>query len=145
MNVLILHRVPYGRIEYERGIDHNLHDVTYLGTRDALATLPLGLRHQSVVRPGERNAYDEALAWDGLKRRQFDRIVSLSEYELLDAARLRESLGVQGPTVREVQLVRDKVLMKQAVEDAGIRVPRFARLQALLEGEGQRSGADRRC
>lgn len=136
MNVLILHRVPYGRIEYERGIDHNLHDVTYLGTRDALATLPLGLRHQSVVRPGERNAYDEALAWDGLKRRQFDRIVSLSEYELLDAARLRESLGVQGPTVREVQLVRDKVLMKQAVEDAGIRVPRFARLQALLEGGG---------
>jgi hypothetical protein len=133
MKILILHRVPYGRIEYERGIDHDIHDVTYLGTQEALATLPSTLRHWPVVRPGERSAFEEALDWRDLQPSQFDRVISLSEYELLDAAKLRELLYIEGPTVQDVELVRDKVLMKRAVGAAGIRVPRFARLRALLE------------
>jgi hypothetical protein len=133
MKILILHRVPYERIQYERGIDHGIHDVTYLGTKQALATLPAALRHQAVVRPGMRSAFEEALEWRELRHRQFDRVISLSEYELLDAAKLRELLGIDGPTVHDVALVRDKVLMKSAVGNAGIRIPRFARLRALLE------------
>ncbi|CAE6963683.1 hypothetical protein R75471_06824 [Paraburkholderia domus] len=135
MKILILHRVPYGRIQYERGIDHDVNDVTYLGTKEALATLPSGLRHQAVARPGMRSAFEEALDWCDLRHSQFDRVISLSEYELLDAAKLRELLGIQGPSLQDVQLVRDKVLMKHAVGTAGIRIPRFARLRALLEKE----------
>src|SRR4051812_11199837 len=103
MKILILHRVPYGRIEYERGIDHDVHDVTYLGTKEALATVPPNLRHRAVMRPGERSAYEEATDWDGLAHSRFERIISLSEYELLDAARLREVLHVEGPNVADVQ------------------------------------------
>lgn len=139
MNILILHRIPYAKIEYHRGIDHERHDVTYFGIAAALATLPAGLRCTRIERPGERTAFDEACAWLDAEPRAFDRIISLSEYELLDAARLRERHGVDGAGVEQVTLARDKVLMKGAVERAGLRVPRFLPLAVLLD-EPERAG-----
>lgn len=132
MNILILHRVPYQRIDYARGIDHNQHDVTYFGVRDTLDTLPTDLPCIKVERPGKASAFEEARAWLEAQLQQFDRVIALSEYELLDAARLREWLGVPGATVDEVSLVRDKLLMKRAVAQAGLRVPRFMPLHAFL-------------
>jgi hypothetical protein len=63
MKILILHRVPYPRIEYHRGINHDLHDVTYLGKQAAIDTLPSDLRCHRVTRPGVASAYDEAQQW----------------------------------------------------------------------------------
>jgi len=137
MKILVLHRVPYAKIEYHRGISHDRHEVTYFGTDRALATLPPGLRCERVSRPGVRPAFDEAREWLARRPRTFDRIISVSEYELLDAARLREHLGVPGAPVEQVALARDKVLMKQAVQQAGLRVPRFLPLPRLLERDGR--------
>ncbi|AYN38370.1 ATP-grasp domain-containing protein [Streptomyces dangxiongensis] len=136
MKILILHRVPYFKIEYHRGISHDRHEVTYLGTDQALATLPPGLRCERVSRPGTRPAFEEARDWLAQQPRDFDRVISMSEYELLDAARLREHLGVPGAPVDQVALARDKVLMKQAVGEAGLRVPRFVPLPRFLEPDG---------
>ena len=112
MNILVLHRVPYPRIEYARGIDHDRHEVTYFGVPELLATLPPGLRCEKVER--------------------FDRVIALSEYDLLDAAKLRAWLVAPGATFDEVRLVRDKVAMKDAVRKAGLRVPRFVGLGAFM-------------
>ncbi|WP_432084995.1 ATP-grasp domain-containing protein [Streptomyces sp. bgisy095] len=136
MDILILHRVPYPKIEYARGIDHTRHRVVYLGTRAALGTLPADLPCERVERAGTRSAFDEAAAWLDDVRRPFDRIVSLSEYELLDAARLRERYGVPGAPVEQVELARDKILMKRAVADAGLRAPRFLSLADFLDRGG---------
>jgi biotin carboxylase len=136
MKILILHRVPYFKIEYHRGIPHDQHEVTYLGTEQALATLPPDLRCQRVSRAGTRSAFEEARDWLTEHPHHFDRIISMSEYELLDAARLREHLGVPGAPLEQVLLSRDKVLMKQAVQKAGLRVPRFLPLPHFLEHEG---------
>ncbi|MFF5935594.1 acetyl-CoA carboxylase biotin carboxylase subunit family protein [Streptomyces sp. NPDC012508] len=135
MKILVLHRVPYFKIEYHRGISHDLHDVTYFGTDAALSTLPPGLRCERVSRPGSRPAFEEARDWLAERPRDFDRIISMSEYELLDAARLREHLGVPGAPVEQVALARDKVLMKRAVEEAGLRVPRFLPLPDFLRAD----------
>ncbi|CUW33254.1 MULTISPECIES: ATP-grasp domain-containing protein [Streptomyces] len=136
MKILILHRVPYFKIEYHRGIRHDHHEVTYFGTDQALATLPPDLRCERVSRPGTRPAFDEARTWLARTPRHFDRIISMSEYELLDAARLREHLGVPGAPVDQVALARDKVLMKQAVDQAGLRVPRYCPLPHFLQHDG---------
>lgn len=56
---------------------------------------------------------------------QFDRIVGLSEYDLLTAARLREVFAVPGDRPEFVSRFKDKVVMKQAVAAASIRTPRF--------------------
>jgi hypothetical protein len=134
MKILILHRVPYQKIEYHRGIDHELHEVTYFGEREALNTIPKSLRCAAIERPGAASAFEEALLWLGVAPQRFDRIFSLSEYELLDAARLRECLGVQGPAFEQVRLARDKIQMKAAVSRAGLRVPRFLSLPDFLAG-----------
>ncbi|UYH51404.1 hypothetical protein N5W20_00530 [Candidatus Kirkpatrickella diaphorinae] len=134
MNILILHRVPYQRIDYAKGIDHNLHHVTYFGVRSILDSLPDTLPCTRVARPGDASAFEEARNWIENNPQSFDRIISLSEYELLDAAKLRAWLGVPGASVDEVNLVRDKVLMKKAVSEAGLRVPRFLPLPSLLDG-----------
>lgn len=137
MKILVLHRVPYFKIEYHRGISHDRHDVTYLGTDQALSTLPPNLRCERASRPGRRPAFDEARDWLAQRPRTFDRIISMSEYELLDAARLREHFGVLGAPVEQVALARDKVLMKEAVAAAGLRVPRFLSLPQFLEHGGR--------
>jgi hypothetical protein len=137
MKILILHRVPYPRIDYARGIDHDLHDVTYFGKREILDTIPPTLRCSRVERAGLASAFDEASAWLDAHPRRFDSVISLSEYELLDAAKLRTRLGIGGKSVEQVMLVRDKVKMKQAVHDAGVRVPRFLALRAWIEAQGR--------
>ena len=140
MNILILHRIPYHKIDYHRGIDHDRHDVTYFGTRAILDTLPSSLRRREVVRPGHAGAYDEAVAWLEREPQHFDRVLSLSEYELIEAARLRERLGVQGAQLEQVMLVRDKIQMKQAAARAGLRVPRFLPLAEFLGAGADWSG-----
>ncbi|MFF8288718.1 hypothetical protein ACF068_05720 [Streptomyces sp. NPDC016309] len=55
-----------------------------------------------------------------------DGVVAISEGLLLAAARLRDRLGVPGPTERQVLRYRDKVTMKEHLRDHGVRVPDFA-------------------
>ncbi|MER5887204.1 hypothetical protein ABT160_25560 [Streptomyces sp. NPDC001941] len=55
-----------------------------------------------------------------------DRVVAISEGLLLSAARLRDKLGVPGPTEAQVLGYRDKVTMKERLREFGVRVPEFA-------------------
>jgi hypothetical protein len=132
MKVLILHRVDYAKIDYHTGIDHELHDVVYVGTEKKLSGIPPGLRCKQLVRAdlGER-VYESVLSALEGHSQEFDRIISLSEDELLEAARLRDRLHVPGPSYEDARLVRDKVAMKHAVVAAGIDAPRFVPLASL--------------
>jgi hypothetical protein len=137
MNILVIHRIPYQRIDYARGIDHTVHDVTYLGSRDLLATLPGSLHCARIERSGMGTLVEETLAW--LESRptnaaHFERLIALSEYDLLDAAQLRERLGIPGARPVDVRPVRDKIAMKEAVERVGLRVPRYLPLAKFIEG-----------
>jgi biotin carboxylase len=65
-------------------------------------------------------------AWlDGAK---MDRVEGLWEVVALLAARLREHLGVPGMSVDAVHGFRDKVVMKERVSGAGVRIPRTERV-----------------
>ena len=121
MKILILHRIPYHKIDYGRGINHEEHDVTYFGRTEILDSIPPSLRCEKVLRPEGQDVYESAAnLFDG----NFDFVISLSEYELIEAAKLRELWGVPGPTVSQTEQVRNKVLMKALVGAQGIRVPR---------------------
>ncbi len=61
---------------------------------------------------------------EAAKRIRIDQIECLWEPGMLLAARLREALGLPGMTVEHTLLFRDKERMKQALDDAGLRVPR---------------------
>jgi biotin carboxylase len=60
------------------------------------------------------------------KRIRLDRIECLWEPLLITVARLREKLGLPGMTVDGTVPFRDKEIMKQKLDRAGIRTPRHA-------------------
>ena len=141
MNVLILHRIDFAKIRYDHGIDHERHDVTYVGLAHKLASVPPSLRCTRLAHAdlGDDRVAEAVLAavatLPGPPR--FDRVLSLSEYELIAAAQVREALAVPGPSVADAALVRDKVAMKAAAAAAGIDVPRFLPLARVLDDEGR--------
>jgi len=78
-----------------------------------------------------RNLFDE----DGViqevqqwaRNVRIDQVECLWEPGMLLAARLREALGLPGMTVEQTLPFRDKSIMKQVLDKAGIRTPRHAR------------------
>ncbi len=68
-----------------------------------------------------------------LRRLKPDRIECLWEVGVLLAAQLREALGVPGMNAEDALAFRDKGLMKQRLEKAGLRVPRNARVKTAKE------------
>lgn len=135
MKILVMHRFPDSFVQYAENIDHAEHDVTYVSAEDRWPTLPTHVPACRIRRRGSGDTATEVLeAVASLPRP--DRVVALAECDLLAAAQVREALGVPGPQINDVLLVRDKVVMKSAVASAGLRVPSFALLaQALAEGE----------
>jgi len=132
MRILVLHRIPDTVIRYAESIDHDSHDVTYVGAPDRVATMPAGVPARRLSRPGTGPEHDEvltALAGEPTP----DVVIALSEYDLLTAARVREALGVPGPTVDQVLPYRDKAAMKAAVAAHGLRTPRFRAVSSALE------------
>lgn len=59
-----------------------------------------------------------------LRGRNLDRIECLWEPGIMLAARLRETFGVAGLDTGQAERFRNKELMKQALDEAGIRTPR---------------------
>ena len=84
-----------------------------------------------------RSFSDHAAVTDAIRSamrgKSVDRIECLWEPQMLLAAQLRETFGVPGMTVEQTLPLRDKELMKQAVERAGLRVPHHGRARTSAE------------
>lgn len=119
-----MHRVPYHKINYHLSVDHTLHNVTYIGLAKSLATMPEHIRYKGIVRPGVGGVADEVIAAVREHKLNIDLLVSMSESDELDAAKVREALGITGRRVNDVVKLRDKLHMKQLVARNGISVPR---------------------
>jgi hypothetical protein len=101
----------------------------------ALQNIPQDLKCQKIERPGTISVSAEILDLKNMGifgSDPFDLVISLSEYELLEAAKIRDALNIKGASYQDTLLVRDKVLMKEAVSKAGVRVPAFAKLSDVL-------------
>ena len=64
---------------------------------------------------------------------RIDRVECLWEPGMLLAARLREALGLPGMTVEQTLPFRDKSVMKQVLDAAGLRTPHHARATTETE------------
>jgi biotin carboxylase len=67
------------------------------------------------------------------QRIHIDRVESLWEPTMILGAKLREALGIPGMTVADTVPFRDKEIMKQVLDRAGIRTPKHARCVTLTE------------
>ncbi len=60
------------------------------------------------------------------RTRHIDRIVALDEFDMENAAALREHLRLPGMGLTTVRYFRDKLAMRMQAREAGIRVPEFS-------------------
>jgi len=73
----------------------------------------------------KRNRAVDLAVLDAHARAPLDRIVALSECDVVRAAELRERLGLPGQSVASARAFRDKPTMKAAAAAAGLAVPAF--------------------
>ena len=79
----------------------------------------------------EAKVVEDVRAW--MRGKSIDRVECMWERLMYLAATLRETFTVPGMNKAQTVIVRDKELMKQAVESAGLRVPRHGRARSVRE------------
>ncbi|MFD3874615.1 acetyl-CoA carboxylase biotin carboxylase subunit family protein [Streptomyces sp. NPDC058623] len=124
MRILVIHQVPYRKISYALGIDHELHDVTYIGFPERMADLPADLLCRRIELTPDEDLV-EGIRVRTSRQDGYEKVLSLSEFGILEAWHVRQHLGIAGPSLSRTERVRDKVRMKEALVDSGIRHPRF--------------------
>lgn len=125
-HVALIDRVGYRRFHRPDGspfIDPECYEVTLVTARERAAEAD----PREVATVLAMDADDERLVTETLAglaaTRPLDRVLAVSERLLLPAARLRDRLGLPGPSEREVLPLRDKLVMKRHVAAHGIPVP----------------------
>ncbi|WP_341716773.1 ATP-grasp domain-containing protein [Micromonospora sp. FIMYZ51] len=126
-HILILNRWSNEFGEYHRYVDHRANRVAYLVTPAGREPLDEQLAEAIVTVPDLGDTAAVAAHAKELANRygRFDHIIALSEFDLETAAELRATLDVPGKNSTEVRKVRDKVVMKRHIEQAGLRVPAY--------------------
>ena len=129
--LLVVNRFDDEFGEYHRFVPGGSHRLAYLTTQDGLAPLDQDGAVETVVVPDLD--YDTLLP---AARRIIERhgplagIVGPSEFDLLTAARLGETLAVPGWSTDHVLRFRDKTVMKRLMRLAGVRAPRYLAVTA---------------
>lgn len=127
--IVIINRWADDFAAYEKSIDHTQHQVCYIVNRSGRQ----GIRAdrsviEDILEVEKTNDLEELLrAGREIIDRHgpIDRILALSEFDLKEAAELRTRLGVAGIQEEQVRLYKDKVVMKQRMQERGLRVPKF--------------------
>ena len=118
---------------YEKGQDF-LREAAALGARTFLLTVetlrdadwPRDVLTDVFLMPALDNIEHVTNAVSYLARTEhIDRIVALDEFDMEMAAQLREHLRVAGPGVTQTRGTRDKLVMRELAQRAGLAVPAF--------------------
>ena len=121
--IVILHRIPFDRIRYEKAIDHGSNRVVYVGQFQNEANHP----HPALKITADLSSLNPhnlpADVHDVLLH--CDLLIARGERDLLLAARLREIYNIPGDTVIDVLPIRDKLLMRQFARNHSILQPEF--------------------
>ena len=124
--------MPY----FARGLKHVGASVLGVGDQPAAALEPMARESlDAYLQVGD--LWNEQATVDAVRERvrgqKIDRVECLWEPGMVLAARIREALGVRGLGVEQTIPFRDKVRMKEVLQQAGVRIPRFGRARTAAE------------
>ncbi|MEX3960368.1 acetyl-CoA carboxylase biotin carboxylase subunit family protein [Trinickia sp. EG282A] len=143
--IVVLNRWSDDFAAYHRYIDHTAHDVAYVCTPNGAAALaaPRIAHVEHVPDFVDERALHEAVLACSAALGGIDRLIALSEFDLMAAARLRNAFGIFGDRPFTVVRFRDKAVMKRAVAAADLRVPRFVAMKDVVFRDPKLIGAMR--
>ncbi|HVE98860.1 MAG TPA: ATP-grasp domain-containing protein [Mycobacteriales bacterium] len=143
MNVLLIApgfpaEMPY----FTRGLASTGARVIGLGDQPAAGLPEMARRHLSDYLQVGSFADEQGIVAEVLRhaqRLQISQVECLWEPMMVLAARIREALGLPGMTVEQTVPFRDKEVMKQVLDRAGIRTPRHV---STRSADGVRTAAE---
>ncbi len=128
MNVLMISPgFPVEQPFFTRGLNEVGANVIGMGDSPKAGLPDIARRHLSAYVQVKSLADESHLMSEAAKiaeKVRIDRVECLFELAMVPAARIREMLGLPGMTVAETIPFRDKEIMKQQLDAAGIRTPR---------------------
>ncbi|MFH1653069.1 MAG: ATP-grasp domain-containing protein [Pseudomonadota bacterium] len=129
-NILILNNARYEHYYKNKKpiIDYNRYNVFFITKKEYAAEIPDNdYSELHSINMSDSDAVFE-LARNIHLRYFINRVIALSESNILDAARIREFCGCKGMPFNQVLILRDKCLMKEYLSGKGINVPAFKKL-----------------
>jgi len=135
MNVLFLSPgYPPEMPKFVRGLAESGARVIGLGYQSERMLPPDAREHLAAYVEGPGFADEGRLVAEAVKIAEhvrIDRVIALWEPLMIAAARIREAIGAPGMSVAETVPFRDKEIMKQVLDAAGIRTPRHANAHSI--------------
>lgn len=130
-HVLVLNRLPQSMAPYAKWFKGQDIEWTMLGWQ-AIAD---SYEDHSNATFYENYANDKLVkdVYDLCKKLQPAAIVTTSEFDVVRMAQMRELFGIEGQTVNNALLFRDKIEMKKKVAQAGLKVPEFIRAANAID------------
>ncbi|WP_114195804.1 ATP-grasp domain-containing protein [Edaphovirga cremea] len=77
----------------------------------------------------DSNALVDKLVFDLSRDFNIDRVISIFEPDILRASYIRQALEIEGDRPSNIELFRDKVLMKEIASNGGCSVPAFKKIK----------------
>lgn len=125
-HIIVMNRWKDRYARYDDYVDHASHTVTYVTSPLGRGAVPDGAA-ETVTLDDIENLDDLRAAVLGLAERHGtpERLITLKEEDLENAAALRTELGLPGMRPDEARTFRDKVVMCGRIAAAGLPVPAF--------------------
>lgn len=120
---------------YERVLDHSSNTVCYIVNEEGMNGLTETIKKNSVIETVSdiNNLTEIEKAFEKIEKKvgTIDRVIALSEWDIINAGAIREKFGIQGINYQQALNVRDKVKMKTILKENGIKIPYFKSCESL--------------
>jgi len=137
MNIVILNNLPhfpdprrwdFDLVRYEQFVSHTSHTVTYVANERGVSGITAEPGSYTLYRLEDLSdtaAYEPLLKEVMRAHGAIDRLIAFAESLQDTAAELRERYDIPGNRPEQNRFGRNKLLMKQKVQAAGLRAPRY--------------------
>ncbi|NVY96745.1 ATP-grasp domain-containing protein [Lactobacillus sp. DCY120] len=132
MRIGIINRVPLARAQFNQWTPKGA-DVTLITPYPLAANERDSLKKVIVFKDYDNDLKLAQLIFRLHAQQPFDRLITLSEFDILRVAKLRDFLQIPGQDYFSGTLFRDKLTMKQLAIKQGIKVPPFTGVTTIEE------------
>ncbi|PZM67595.1 ATP-grasp domain-containing protein [Paenibacillus dendritiformis] len=132
MSILILNKIEHFKSPYDIWLKELEEDLLMLTTPERAKECD----KYKVIETFENYEVNGGVEIRGLElynAHKFHTILSTSEFDLIRAAQLRECLGIEGQNLKSAVAFRNKGIMKDYVQKAGLKVPSYSSISTPLD------------
>jgi biotin carboxylase len=134
MSILILNFSPHERTPYEQLFASLDEPLVLITSKESAPSYPReAYAHVEEIEDYMLNPIVYHRAIQLHKKYQFKKVISGFEPDIMAAAKLREYFQIDGQDVESATHYRNKVIMKQKVAEAGLRVPSFRHIHDVVD------------